>query len=122
MPDYRDDVSKYRTLVSGTHDNYTGTHNVDEKIGRKDSRDIVVTSDITASGIAQLLPLSPLGRRNYIRIQNLGAVTVEVKSSTTVSGVQVASGEAWEENTDATFYIQTAGSESLVRVYERSTR
>jgi hypothetical protein len=104
-------------------------YTIDDKIGRRDSRDIVKISTMTVvSGTASLLPASPLGRRNFIRIKNLDGTNsiyllVNENDSYVTKGYEVLKGEEWEENTDAPLYIisSTAGSIS-VGVYERAER
>jgi len=97
-------------------------YDIDDKIGRKDSRDIVRFSIMTVSGTVSLLPSNPLGRRNFIRIKNIGNASVYVMSDTTASGYEVPSSEEWEENTDAILYVVTAAGTVDIRVYERSSR
>lgn len=120
MTDYRDnDYTKNRA---------TGVtpYSIDDVIGRSDSRDAINVTVITVSGIASLLPPSPLGRRNYIKIKNLdGSTEVSVlpSSDTTFSGGYiVAAGGEWEDNTDATFYITTLAGTVNVQVYERASK
>jgi len=122
MADYRDDVSRYRTLVSGTHDNYSGTHNVNDVIGRQTGVDKVRTTSVTATSGVALLPASPLPRRNYIKVKTVGTTTVEILYSTAsgVVGYPLPQNAEWEENTDAVLYIKSTGADSEVRVYERA--
>ena len=119
MAKYTDDRSKYRTVGVVPYD-------IDDRIGRADGGvDKTAITDIVASGVATLLPSSPLGRRDYISITNTGGVDVEVLNSTTsgVAGVTVAaSGGTWEENASGSFYIKSTGADSAVTVYERSSR
>ena len=112
---YTDDKAKYRTVG-------VVPYAVEDRIGRTDSRDSVLMTPMTVSGTADLLPQSPMGRRNYIKVHNRGPATIDIRTETTVSGIQVASGDTWEENTDGTFYIISTGAASAVIVYERSTR
>jgi len=120
MADWRDnDYTKNRN---------TGVtpYEIDDLIGREDSRDKVNTTFITVSGTASLLPPLPLGRRNYIKVKNLdGSTSVSILDSadTTYSGgyILVAGGE-WEDNTDAVLYITTLAGSVNVQVYERSSR
>ena len=124
---YTEDKSKYRTPVSGTMGSYTNTYEVDDKIGRADGGidKTAITDIIASSGVATLLPASPLGRRDYIKITNTGGVDVEVSNTTAtgVAGVTVsASGGTWEENASGPFYIKSTGADSAVTVYERSSR
>ena len=111
---YTDDKSKYRTL--GT------PYNIDSLSGRQTGVDKVQTSVVTASGTASLLPASPLARRNYIKVKNVGSTTVEILHSTAsgVTGYPLVQNAEWEENTDAVLYIKSTGSDSEVRVYERA--
>ena len=116
MSSYTDDKSKYRTIVSGT------LYAVEDKIGRQTGVDKVQTSAVTATSGIALLPASPLPRRNYIKVKNVGATTVEVmysNASGTV-GYPLVQNAEWEENTDAVLYIKSTGADSEVRVYERA--
>jgi hypothetical protein len=123
---YREDKSKYRALVSGTHDNYTGTYNVDDKIGRNDWQDRAVVTTVSATSSVALLPATPLGRRTYIKVKNEGGVDVEILTAADQSSgdgyIVDANGGEWEETTDATLYIVSTGADSNVRVYERATK
>ena len=103
------------------------TYTIDDKIGRHDSRDMVYISLVTISGSASILPPSPLGRRNFIRIKNLDAATsvyllADESDSYDANGYEIVHGGVWEENTDAPLYITTASGLANVQVYERSTR
>ena len=100
------------------------SYTIDDKIGRKDSRDIVQSGVMTVSGTPSLLPPNPLGRRNFIRIRNIGGASVYIMSDSdiTTSGCEVPTGEEWEENTDAALYISTAAGTVNVQVYERAAR
>ena len=105
------------------------SYEIDDKIGRRDSRDIVKVSVITvSSGIASLLPTSQLGRRSFIRIKNLDAANsiyllYNADDSYDTEGYEVQYGEEWEENTDAALYaITTVSGNVSVQVYERSSR
>ena len=105
------------------------SYEIDDKIGRRDSRDIVKVSVITvSSGIASLLPTSQLGRRSFIRIKNLDAANsiyllYNADDSYDTEGYEVPYGEEWEENTDAALYaITTVSGNVSVQVYERSSR
>lgn len=94
-----------------------------DKIGRSDSIDRIKTSLITASGTETMIPV--MGRRNYIKITNVGGAVVEVGGSALVSGTGfqiAASGGTWEDTTDAPIYIVSTGADSELRVYERATR
>ncbi len=99
---------------------------IEDIIGRSDSLDKINITVMTVSGTASLLPASPLGRRNYIKIKNLdGSTSVSVlpSSSTTFSGGYiVAAGGEWDDNTDAIFYITTLAGSVSVQVYERASR
>lgn len=102
-------------------------NSMDDKIGRSDSRDRVQTTSMTVtSGVHQLVPPTPLGRRNHIKIKNEGAVDVAIVTASGVahaSGYIVdASGGTFEDYTDAPLYIVSTGASSNVRVYERSER
>ena len=112
---YTDDKAKYRTVGEIPYA-------IDDKIGRQTGVDKTATSSVVASGTAGLLPSSPLARRNYIKIKNLGSTTVEVLYSTTsgVTGYPLVQNAEWEENTDAILYIKSTGANSEVRVYERA--
>jgi len=122
----RNDYTKYRANQWAT--TWSGSvPAVEDKIGRSDSVDTIVTTTmITVSGVASLLPPSPLGRRSFIRIKNLdGSNSVSVLSSeaTTFSGGYIVpAGGEWEENTDAVLYITTLAGSIDVQVYERSSR
>ena len=102
-------------------------YTIDDKIGRSDSRDIVQFSVITiVSGTASLLPPSPLGRRNFIRIKNLdGSNSVYLLADSddayATDGYEIVHGTEWEENTDAPLYITSTASVN-VQVYERAAR
>lgn len=105
------------------------TYTIDDKIGRRDSRDVVQFSVITvSSGSASLLPTSPLGRRNFIRIENLdGSDSVYLLADSAdnyaTNGYKIEHGKTWSENTDAPLYIISAVSGTVsVQVYERATR
>ena len=102
------------------------TYEINDKIGRSDSRDRVQTSVMTVTSGHQLVPPSPLGRRSYIKIQNEGLVDVAVVAA---SGIAHASGYIikattgeFEDNTDAPLYIVSTAGASNVRVYEKAER
>jgi len=104
-------------------------YEIDDKIGRSDSIDIVKFSIVTvSSGSASLLPTSPLGRRNFIRIKNLDNANsiyllYNADDSYATEGYEVPYGEEWEENTDAPLYaISTVSGTVSVQVYERAAR
>ena len=92
---YTDDKAKYR---SGEV-----TYTIEDKIGRADGGiDKTVTTYMVVSGTMDLLPLSPLGRRDYINVVNSGAVIVEVFTSLTSSGISIAaSGDSWEDSSSS---------------------
>lgn len=105
------------------------TYTIDDKIGRRDSRDVIQFSVITvSSGSASLLPTSPLGRRNFIRIENLDGsdsvyLLAKADDAYATDGYEVAHGQEWEENTDAPLYIiSTVSGTVSVQVYERASR
>lgn len=103
-------------------------YTIDDKIGRKDSRDIAQFSMLAvSSGTASPLPSSPLGRRNFIRIKNLDATNsvylLTDENDSYTDGYEVLKGEEWEENTDAPLYIiSTVSGTVSVQVYERAAR
>jgi len=104
-------------------------YTIDDKIGRSDSRDIVQFSVITViSGTASLLPTSPLGRRNFIRIKNLDGTNsvyllADAADNYATDGYEIPHGEEWEENTDVPLYIiSTVSGTTSVQVYERAAR
>lgn len=93
-------------------------------IGRRDSVDKVKTTSMNATGVVQLLPTDPLGRRNFIRVKNVGATTVAVVTSSTMpaaSGYTIpANGGEWEDTTNAPLYVVSTGANSAILVYERA--
>ena len=103
------------------------TYEIDDKIGRTDSRDIVRTTAMTVTTTPSLLPATPLGRRNYIAVKNMsGANNVAI---TTASGLNYAggypvgvSGAEWSVFTDGVLYIVAAAATADVRVFERAER
>lgn len=97
---------------------------IEDKIGRQNGVDKIAVSSVTASGVIESLPSSPLGRRNYIKVLNNGPDTVEIYADTASGsiGYPVASGVEWEEYSDAIFYMKSAGSSSVLTVYERASR
>ena len=118
MPAWTDDYTRSRTV--GVAPPYA----VDDKIGRQDSVDRVATTSMTATATQQLLPATPLGRRNHIIVQNIGATTVAIVDSSTTAaadGIQIAAGAEWSETTDAVLYVISTGADSAIRVYERAT-
>ena len=111
-----EDYTRYRTVG-------VIPYAIDDKIGRRDSRDRTAVTDVTlVSGIYTLLPAAPLGRRDYISIKNTGAVSVLITTeSGATTGVPLAAGAEFSDSTDATFYAYSTAPGS-VNVYERSTR
>lgn len=101
-------------------------YTIDSKIGRSDSIDKSKITIMTVSGSPTLLPPSPLGRRNYIKIENTGGVDVAIVTSASgiaSEGFVIASGGGtWEDNTTSVFYIVSTGADSTVQVYERASR
>lgn len=104
-------------------------YTIDDKIGRSDSRDIIQLSVIAVvSGTASLLPPSPLGRRNFIRIKNLDNTNsvyllANADDAYVTEGYEIPHGGEWEENTDAPLYIiSTVSGTTSVQVYERAAR
>lgn len=101
-------------------------YNIDDKIGRRDSRDIIRTTALTASSTPSLLAGPTVGRRSNVKVINIGSVDVAL---VTTSGSLVAdgyiikaNGGKFEDNTDGVLYIVSTGANSEVRVYERSSR
>lgn len=104
-------------------------YTIDDKMGRSDSRDIIQLSVMAVvSGTASLLPSSPLGRRNFIRIKNLDNTNsvyllADADDAYATEGYEIPHGEEWEENTDVSLYIiSTASGTTSVQVYERAAR
>lgn len=101
-------------------------YEINDIIGRRDQMDTAQTSVMIVSSTASLLPESPLGRRDYIKVKNIGATDVSIVTAsgmTASSGIIVdATGGEWEDNTDAVLYIISTGADSEVRVYERASR
>lgn len=99
---------------------------VEDLIGRGEGVDVTQTTVMTVSGSVSSLPPTPLGRRNYIQVKNIGTTDVAIVTSTgtahTSGMIVTASGGTWEENTDSPLYIVSTGADSEVRVYERSER
>lgn len=110
------DYTKQRTSIL----DYT----IDDIIGRHDSVDTISTTSITVSGTPTIIPT--LGRRNYIKIQNIGAVDVSIVSTSgslpTDGFIVDASGGVFEDTTGATIYVVSTGADSEVRIYQRSTK
>ena len=105
------------------------SYTIDEKIGRSDSKDTTVFTVMTViSGTASLLPPSPLGRRNFIRIKNLDNTNsvyllANADDEYTTKGYEVAHGEEWETASDTPLYIiSTVAGTTNVQVYEKSSR
>ena len=102
------------------------TYEIDDKIGRADSRDRVTITAMSVTTTAARLPASPLGRRSHLKVQNLdGAnnIAILTASGTTWSGgYVVAAGEEWEDTTDASFWVISVAGTVDARVYERSSR
>ena len=120
--DYRDnDYTKHRSSTAAP-----ATNDTTLKIGREDSIDKVNVTTMTVSGTASLIPASPLGRRNYIKIENLDvALSVYILPSATATcsgGYLIAAGDEWEDDTDAIFYMATLSGSADVQIYERSSR
>lgn len=119
MSSWTDDYTRSRTIGSIPYA-------IDDIIGRKENKDSVATTVMTVSGTPDLLPPSPLGRRDYIKVVNEGSVDVAIVTSASglpANGLLIAaSGGNWEDNTNATFYIVSTGANSEVRVYERASR
>lgn len=101
-------------------------YDIDAKIGKKFKIDTVKTSSITVSGTVTSLPETSLGRRDYIKVTNVGGVEVEILSSANQSvgdGYPLAaSGGEFEAETNATLYIVSTGAASELRVFERATK
>ena len=103
-------------------------YTIDSKIGRRDSTDIVKYTVMTvSSGTPSLVPLTPLGRRNFLRIKNADDTnSVYLLDSATDSysdGYEITHGNEWEDNTDGQIYIVSTVSGTInVEVYERAAR
>lgn len=101
-------------------------YEIDDKIGRADSRDRVAITAMSVTTIAGSLPVDPLGRRNYIKVKNMD--NTNNVAILTVSGIYadgfpvLKDGGEWEDNTDAGFYIVSESGIVNVRVYERAER
>lgn len=119
MATKEDDYTRYRAVGDIPYA-------IDDKIGRSDSRDRIVTTSMTIGTTATKIPDSPLGRRDFIRIKNTdgaNSVYVLTSSGTTISGgYPVAAGAEWEENTDAEFWGIVETGTIDIEVYERSGR
>ncbi len=113
-----DDYTRYRTV-----DLQNPPYQIDDIIGRRDKVDTVATISMSVTTDYSVVPPSPLGRRNYLKVTNSGTVDVYLTSSgvDTLDGYQVGAGETFEDNTDAIFYISTAAGTSDVNIYERAT-
>lgn len=99
-------------------------YTIDSKIGRSDSRDKVAITTMSVSSTAAPLPTSPLGRRNFIRVKNIGVDSVAILTASGVysDGYPVSAGASWEESTDADLWIAAISGTVDVEVYERSSR
>jgi hypothetical protein len=117
MPSKEDDYTRYRTpgVIPYT---------IEAKIGRSDSKDkIAITDMTTVSGAYELLPSSPLGRRDHIAVQNKGPADVMiVTASGSTDGFTLATDDVFEDSTDAIFYVYSSAGSSTIQVYERSSR
>jgi len=118
MATKEDDYTRYRTpgVIPYT---------IEAKIGRSDSKDKIATTSMTIGTTANRLPVSPLGRRNFIRVKNMDAlndVAILTASGVYADGYPVPAGGSWEESTDAPLWIVTASGTADVEVYERSER
>ena len=94
----------------------------DNKVGKREAIDKIYTRSVTASGTVTLLPESPLGRRTYIKVKNIGNIDVAIVSHQTMSPtdgyIVDASGGEYDAITNAPLYIVSTGADSEVRVYE----
>lgn len=101
-------------------------YTIDDKIGRRDSRDMVKFSEVTVTTTPSIVPATPLGRRNYIFIKNVDAlIDVYVSTSSGIGDAAYtlsAGTGTWEENTDGTFYVSTVSGTADIVVYERAAR
>ena len=101
-------------------------YDLDNKIGRKFKIDTAKTSTITVSGVVTALPEVTLGRRDYIKVINVGGVGVEILSSASQSvgeGYPVASsGGEFIVETNAPLYVVSTGAASELRIYERASK
>jgi len=87
------------------------------------SIDSVKATFVTVSTTPQRV--GSLGRRNHIRIYNMGSVDVYVVDSVTasiVSGYPIAPGTSWADDTSAPIYLVVGTGSAEVRIYERGTR
>lgn len=96
-----------------------------DKVSHMNSMDKIKTSTVTASGTVTMVPA--MGRRNYIKLRNIGSVDItlgnsDLAASGTNGFIVAASGGEWEDTTDAPVYIVSTGADSEVRIYERATR
>ena len=91
--------------------------------GRQDKIDGIGVSVITASGTITEIPTT-IGRRDYIKISNNGAVNIELFPSITASDgfTVLATGGLFEDNTNAPIFIKSAGADVTIDVYERKNR
>jgi len=104
-------------------------YTIDDKIGRRDGRDIVRFSDMVVTTTPSLVPADPLGRRNYIFIKNEDSfVNVYISTFSGLGGtgdpayVLTSGIGTWEENTDGAFYASTVSGTADILVYERAAR
>jgi hypothetical protein len=102
-------------------------YEIDQKVGRKDSRDIVKSTAMNVTTTPSLLPATPLGRRNYIKVKNTDGVN-DV-AITTSSGDNYAAGypvglngSEWEAYTDGVLYVVSSAGTVAIKVFERSQR
>ena len=118
MATKEEDYTRYRTV-----DPQNPPYQIDDPIGRRDKVDTMTTTSMPVTTAYSLVPPSPLGRRNHLKVTNSGIVDIYLTSSgvDTLDGYQVGSGETFEDNTDAVFYISTAVGTSDASVYERAT-
>ncbi len=113
-----DDYTKYRTV-----DPQNPPYEIDDVIGRRDKVDTMATTSMLVSMTYSRVPTNPLGRRNYLKVTNSGVADVYLTGSgvDTLDGYKIGTGETFEDNTDAKFYISTAVGTSDVNIYERAT-
>lgn len=114
-----DDYTRYRTVGDIPYE-------VDDKIGRSDSRDRVAITAMTLSTTAVPLPANALDRRSHIKVINMDVannVAILTVSGTYADGYSIPhTGGSWEDDTDAIFWIVAASGTPDVRVYEKSER
>lgn len=94
----------------------------DNKVGKRAAIDKIYTSSVTASGIVTLLPESPLGRRTYIKVKNIGSVDVAILSHQNMSSsdgyIVDANGGEYNITTNADLYVISTGADSEIRIHE----